>query len=49
MLALILAFCLPFFDTSDDLKIIVSGCKSQKGELFIALFDEEDEFPVFGR
>ena len=49
MLALILAFCLPLFDASDDLTVIVSGCKSQKGQLFIALFDEKDEFPVFGR
>lgn len=49
MFALILAFCLPLFDASDDLTVIVSGCKSEKGQLFIALFDEEDEFPIFGR
>ena len=49
MFVLILALLLPLFDSSDDLTVIVSGCKSQKGQLFIALYDDKDEFPIFGK
>tara|TARA_B100001093_G_scaffold62402_1_gene52452 strand:- start:5148 stop:5555 length:408 start_codon:yes stop_codon:yes gene_type:complete len=49
MFVLILALLLPLFDSSDDLKVLVSGCKSQKGQLFIALYDDKDEFPIFGK
>jgi uncharacterized protein (DUF2141 family) len=49
MLSLILALLLPMFGTSDDLTVNVSGCKSQKGQLFIALYDNEEVFPIFGK
>jgi uncharacterized protein (DUF2141 family) len=49
MFVLILALLLPLFDSSDDLTVIVSDCKSQKGQLFIALYDDKDEFPIFGK
>ena len=47
MLAVILAILLPLFDNTDDLTVVVSGCKSQKGQLFIALYDDKDVFPIF--
>ncbi|MBL6667582.1 MAG: DUF2141 domain-containing protein [Crocinitomicaceae bacterium] len=49
MLAVILAILLPLFDNTDDLTVVVSGCKSQKGQLFIALYDDKDIFPIFGK
>ena len=48
MFALIIALFLPLFDNTDDLTVIVSGCKSQNGLLYIALYDDKDVFPAFG-
>ena len=49
MYALILAMLLPFSSTVSDLTVKVSGCKTQKGQLYIALYDNKDFFPVFGK
>tara|TARA_B100000524_G_scaffold237545_1_gene126624 strand:+ start:13249 stop:13656 length:408 start_codon:yes stop_codon:yes gene_type:complete len=49
MFAVILALLLPLFDNTDDLTVIVSGCKSQNGQLYIALYDNKDVFPIFGK
>ena len=49
MYALILAMLLPFSSTVSDLTVKVSGCKTQKGQLYIALYDNKDLFPVFGK
>lgn len=49
MFALIIALFLALFDNTDDLIVIVSGCKSQNGQLYIALYDDKDVFPAFGK
>jgi len=49
MFSLILTLLLPLFETCDNLTVIVSGCKSQKGQIFIALYDNQNDFPVFGK
>lgn len=49
MFAVILALLLPLFENTDDLTVIVSGCKSQNGQLYIALYDNKDVFPIFGK
>jgi uncharacterized protein (DUF2141 family) len=49
MYALILALLLPLFEDTGDLTVRVSGCQTQKGQLYIALFDNKLSFPVFGK
>ena len=49
MFTLILALLLPLFDACDDLTVIVSGCKTQRGQIFIALYDEQSQYPIFGK
>tara|TARA_B100001287_G_scaffold275668_1_gene283984 strand:- start:7465 stop:7872 length:408 start_codon:yes stop_codon:yes gene_type:complete len=49
MFILIITLFLSIFDNTDDLTVIISGCKSQDGQLFIALYDNQDVFPIFGK
>ena len=49
MHALLLSILLPLFSSQSDLTIKVNGGRTQKGQLYIALYDKKEVFPVFGK
>jgi uncharacterized protein (DUF2141 family) len=49
MFALLLSILFPLFASQSDLTVKVNGCRTQKGQLYIALYDNKEVFPVFGK
>ena len=49
MYALLLSILFPLFSSQSDLTVKVNGCRTQKGQLYIALYDNKEVFPVFGK